>query len=401
MNMEKLRNLIVITFGIITAFGVMIWMSPESLNLSASIKGPDADPAPIIQQDQTATNTSAKVQLAILLDTSGSMDGLIDQARGQLWKIVNEFATAEKDGVNPELEIALFEYGKSSLTAESGYVRMISPLTYDLDKISEELFALRTNGGDEYCGKVIKDASQMLDWSNDPDHLKFIFIAGNEPFDQGSWDFRESCKDAISKGIIVNTIFCGNEAEGINSHWKTGADIADGQFLVIDHNVEIVHVSAPQDAEIQALNQQLNNTYIPYGQEGERKKMKQEEQDKASAGFGSGNTVLRAFSKSNSVYRNESWDLVDGVTTGTISTEDLKDLELPAEMEDMDTEELEEYVQERADERAEIQQKIKELYAERQEWLDNQAPEEAEETLDRALMDAVKTKAAEKSYTFK
>src|SRR5437879_891126 len=83
------------------------------------------------------------VQIAILLDTSNSMDGLIEQAKGQLWKICNEFIKAKQNAVAPEVQVALYEYGKSSLSGESGWIRRIQPLTTDLDKISEELFALK------------------------------------------------------------------------------------------------------------------------------------------------------------------------------------------------------------------------------------------------------------------
>ena len=102
------------------------------------------------------------VQVAILLDTSGSMEGLIEQAKSQLWKIVNEFINAKQNGRRPDLQVALYEYGKSSLAKESGWIRQIVPFTNDLDKISEELFKLKTNGGEEYCGWVIKDAVEQL-----------------------------------------------------------------------------------------------------------------------------------------------------------------------------------------------------------------------------------------------
>jgi hypothetical protein len=92
------------------------------------------------------------VQMAILLDTSGSMSGLIDQARAELWAIVNEFIFAKRGDMAPEVQVALYEYGKMSLPQEGGYIRRIVPFTTDLDKVSEELFALKTNGGDEYCG---------------------------------------------------------------------------------------------------------------------------------------------------------------------------------------------------------------------------------------------------------
>jgi hypothetical protein len=104
-----------------------------------------------------------RVQLAILLDTSGSMDGLIDQARSRLWKIVNELATAKKNGRSPRLQVALYEYGQDTIPAAAGYLRRIVPLSEDLDRISEELFKLRTNGGEEYCGRVIESAVRELE----------------------------------------------------------------------------------------------------------------------------------------------------------------------------------------------------------------------------------------------
>src|SRR3954470_10705306 len=134
------------------------------------------------------------VQIAFLLDTSNSMDGLIGQAKTQLWNVVNEFVRARKDGRPPAIQVALFEYGKRTLPASEGHVRLILPLTDDLDRVSEELFALRTKGGDEYCGWVIREATNRLDWSRSSGVYKAIFIAGNEPFTQGTVDFRTSCR---------------------------------------------------------------------------------------------------------------------------------------------------------------------------------------------------------------
>src|SRR5262245_9072065 len=98
------------------------------------------------------------IQIALLLDTSNSMDGLIDQAKNQLWSVVNEFIRAKHDGRTPVLEVALYEYGNNGLPAQEGFVRQVLPMTDDLDAVSERLFALKTNGGNEYCGQVIRDA---------------------------------------------------------------------------------------------------------------------------------------------------------------------------------------------------------------------------------------------------
>ena len=124
---------------------------------------------PTIGADVKATGQPDKnlIQMAILLDTSNSMDGLIEQAKTQLWKIVNELALAKRNGETPNLEVALYEYGKDSLPAGEGYMRMIVPLTTDLDRVSEELFKLKTNGGSEYCGQVIQMAARGLKWTLD------------------------------------------------------------------------------------------------------------------------------------------------------------------------------------------------------------------------------------------
>src|SRR5688572_23380126 len=219
------------------------------------------------------------VQIAILLDTSGSMQGLIEQAKGQLWKIVNEFINARQNGKVPEVQVALFEYGKSTLPAAEGYIRMIQPLSNDLDKISEELFALKTNGGDEYCGWVIREAVNRLTWSTSPNVYRAIFIAGNEPFTQGSVKYSESCKAAVAKGIIVNTIHCGGSADGVATKWQDGALLADGKFMNIDQNQAVVHFEAPQDAEIVRLSTALNDTYVAFGLNGSESRVRQSAQD--------------------------------------------------------------------------------------------------------------------------
>lgn len=212
------------------------------------------------------------VQIALLLDTSGSMQGLIEQAKSQLWRVVNEFTKATQNGVAPEVHVALYEYGKSSLSASSGWMRQIQPLTTDLDKISEELFALRTNGGDEYCGWVIRDAVRDLQWNNSAEVYKAIFIAGNEPFTQGPVHYADACKAAITKGIIVNTIHCGDQATGINTKWQDGALLADGSYMVIDQNRAVVSIEAPQDKEIARLGVELNKTYLAYAPRAARAK---------------------------------------------------------------------------------------------------------------------------------
>lgn len=341
------------------------------------------------------------IQLAILLDTSGSMDGLIEQAKTQLWKIVNEMATAKQDGESPMLEVGLYEYGKDSIPASENYLRMITPLTTDLDLISEELFKLKTNGGSEYCGTVIQSAVKGLKWNKDNNQLKVIFIAGNEPFTQGSVDYKESCKEAVTNGIIVNTIFCGDNTEGINTFWKDGADRADGKYMNIDHNQKIVHIPAPQDKEINDLGKQLNTTYIAYGQGGAAKKMRQEAQDTNAASVSPQALAQRSVAKTKKMYTNVDWDLVDASKEGNVKVEELEEEALPEEMKKMSKKERKEYIEKKQKEREGIQKKINDLSKERDKYVAEQRKKEAgADTLDDAIVTAVRSQATKKNYKF-
>ena len=350
--------------------------------------------------DKKPTKNSS-IQLALLLDTSNSMDGLIDQAKSQLWKIVNELATSKKDGQPVDLYVALYEYGKDAIPAQEGHLRNIVPFTQDLDKISDELFKLKTNGGEEFCGKVVLSAVNNLQWNKSNDELKIIFIAGNEPFTQGDVDYKKACKKAIKNGIVVNTIFCGNYDEGIQTMWKDGADLADGKYMNIDQNAEIVHIDAPQDDEIVKLGQELNKTYIAFGIGGKEKKYLQAEQDANSMSLSPEVMVQRSVTKSGSQYRNSSWDLVDAKKDGTIKVEELKDEELPDEMKNMSVQERKTYLDKMEKERDQIQKKINKLNDERSKYVAQKMLENKNEnTLDAVMIKTIREQAKQKNYKF-
>ena len=344
------------------------------------------------------------VQIAILLDTSGSMSGLIEQAKTELWALVNEFIFAKRNGVSPELQVALYEYGKSSLDRKDGYIRQIVPLTTDLDKISEELFALKTNGGDEYCGWVIQDATKSLQWSNSFNDLKVIFIAGNEPFTQGPIDYNKSCKEAIAKGIIVNTVHCGSESDGLSGHWKDGAVLADGSFLNIDQNRRVVQINAPQDKEIAELNSKLNETYIAYGSRGMIGLQNQVAQDRNAASISMANNSSRAATKASSNYRNSEWDLVDALKDKKLDLKDIKKEDLPENMQAMSLEERQSFADQKAAERTTIQKRIQELNTQREAFvnaeLKKQATSQNIDTLGFAMNSTIRKQAMQKNFTF-
>jgi hypothetical protein len=355
---------------------------------------------------EDAPASSAKdqtIMLALLLDTSNSMDGLIDQAKSQLWKIVNELAEAKcTDGSRPNIKIALYEYGNDDLSSYEGYIRQVSGLTDDLDLISEKLFALKTNGGSEFCGHVIKTSLDQLPWSASSADLKMIFIAGNEPFTQGEVPYREACALAKRKGVVVNTIFCGDFNEGLRTDWKTGADVTSGTYISIEQDRKTVYIPTPYDEKIDAMNDRLNETYVFYGKAGSSKKELQLSQDKNAEQYSRSNKVERAVSKSSHAYKNATWDLVDAAKDNEKVVEETNVDDLPEEMKGMTTAQRKAYVTKKSDERKRIQNEIQSLNKKRQEYIAVHTPSESKDAmLDQAMIKAIRQQAQKKSFVWK
>jgi hypothetical protein len=347
------------------------------------------------EKDQT-------IMLALLLDTSNSMDGLINQAKSQLWKIVNELAGARcDDGDRPNIKIALYEYGNDNLPSSEGYIRLVTPLTGDLDLISEKLFGLNTNGGNEYCGYVINTSLKQLDWSTSKADLKMIFIAGNEPFTQGPIPYYSACSLAKEMDVVVNTIFCGPYSEGIETSWKKGADLTFGNYMNIEQDQKTVYITSPYDDQIAQLNIQLNNTYIYYGRSGASKKEAQATQDRNAESYGKSNTVERTISKSTHAYKNSSWDLVDAAKDDEKVISQTEEEYLPQEMKGMSTSERKAYVSKKSQERAAIQKEIQVLTEKRNVYISEHKGKSSTASLDASMIKAIKEKARDKNFTWK
>src|SRR5688572_29546698 len=342
-----------------------------------------------------------KIQVALLMDTSSSMDGLIEQAKSQLWKIVNELATAEYQGTKPTIEIALYHYGNDGLSKSSNYIKQILPFTTDLDKVSDELFKLSTNGGEEYCGAAVEDATLNLKWSDSNEDLKLIYIAGNESFSQGGVDYKKACRDAIKKGIVVNTIYCGTESEGVNTHWKDGALLADGEFISINMNEATVYIETPYDTTLLRMNQELNSTYIFYGNDGLVAAENQAKQDDNAKKYSKSNAAERTASKAGSGYYNSSWDLVDKSKEKDFDIKKMETKDMPEEMKNMDEGEMVQYIEQKSEKRDSIKTQIVEINKQRQQYIDEEMKKRnTTNSLDQAVVNSVRNIAEKKNYKF-
>ncbi len=358
------------------------------------------------------TGKRAAVDVAILLDTSSSMDGLIGQAQAQLWGIVQEFSKAEKAGRTPLLRVAVFEYGNSRLPAAEGYIRQVQQLTTDMDKISEVLFELTTNGGDEYCGQVIDECLTRLDWSTEPNSYKAIFIAGNEPFTQGSVNYEKTCKKAIESGVVVNTIHCGDYNTGVSGKWEHAAELTEGKYLNINQDRKVVHIKCPQDKIIIELNNKLNKTYLWYGAKRQRAILNQNQcaQDnnasRMSGGNFGGGLAQRAVAKSSSSYNNDGRDLVDSFADNKSDFRKLKKDVLPEAMQSMTEDERVAHLEKMTKERAEIKKEIAKLNKERLEHIAAERKEmsaggEAEKTLSDVMGESVRVQLKRSGFKIK
>jgi len=379
-------------------FGITFCLLITATSYGCDLKAKEPRNTDLTTKSVTEKPSKQYVKIALLLDTSNSMDGLINQAKAQLWDIVNEFTHAKcGNDSRPLLKISLYEYGNDNLSAREGYIRQVLGFSSDLDEISEKLFSLTTNGGEEFCGQVIQTSLKQLDWGKNADDLKMIFIAGNEPFTQGKLNYRDAATNAKENDVIVNTIFCGNYEQGISTMWKSGATLTGGEYMAIDHNKQIVHINTPYDDIIIKLNSKLNNTYISYGALGRQKKAMQSMQDSNAAEMEAAVAVKRSVSKSSRLYNNSKWDLVDAVEDEEVVLSELDVEDLPEELQGKSESEINTYIKEKKEERQAVQKQIQELNAKREAYIAQNQKEETGE-LENALLSAIKTQAAKKNY---
>jgi len=363
------------------------------LSTSALATKPSA-PEPIVERP-------AKIQVALLLDTSSSMDGLISQAKSQLWMLVNELGEGEKNGVKPDIELALYEYGNSNLSVSSGYIRQILPLTTDLDDVSEKLFALTTQGGSEHAGQVITAAIEELEWTNGFDDLRLVIIAGNERFTQGPIHYESACARAQKKNIIIDTIHCGDERQGIAGKWKAGADCGGGVYMTINQDEESVYIASPYDDDLLELNKRLNKTYLGYGKKGAEYKLRQETQDKNAGSVSPKSSIQRLYSKSSSQYNNSSWDIVDAYEENSDRILGLSDESLPDDMQGMTRDQRKAFIEKTQAERAAVKAEIAKFEAQREAYVvTEKATMEKTNTLDEIVVTAVKKQAKDSGFSY-
>lgn len=339
------------------------------------------------------TSAPRPVDVVICLDTSGSMDGLIDACRKKLWDLCSVLAQARPA---PKLRIALVTYG------DDVFVKV--PFTDDLDKVYEELMALRTAGGTELVGRAVRRSLDQLAWSDDRGALKLMFVAGNESADQDrEVPFRAVCKEALQKSIVVHAIYCGPDAtDGDAGTYREVALHGGGEYAAIDQG-NTVSIETPFDGEMVRLSAALNETYLAYGAQGRRGAQNQVAQDANSSGFGSSTGAARAEAKASGVYSNGGWDLCDKRAEADFDWSKLQDADLPEVLRGKTAAEKDAVVNALRARRTAIQEQIKALAAKRAKFIEEELAKRAGEagrSIDTAMTRAIRTQAEAKGFTF-
>lgn len=356
------------------------------------------------------------VQIAILLDTSGSMDGLIDQARCQVWNAISELSKASRDGAASRLEIAVYQYGLETLPDDTGFIRQVTGFTDDLDAVSRALFSLQTRGGEEFCAQVIDHALTELSWSPAPEVYKAIFIAGNESFDQGEVTFGQVLPRALDRDVVINSIYCfdpnsdgsapkttpGGASAGMEQ-WEAAAKLANGRYFQIDHNHHLPEMMTPFDSRMRELNEEMNRTFVWFGEGAEKAAKNQEMQDRNAGKMSDHAFAARMSAKIGHLYHHAHHDLVDAIDHGVVELARMPEAKMPEALQVMSPEQRMEFVEDKVAERDRIRRQMADVISKRHAFLQQKMAEQAGKdvtVLGDALVEAVRSQATQRGFQF-
>jgi len=358
---------------------------------------PDAATAPAVTEIREV-GPSRDIDLVLCLDVSGSMQGLINAARQNLWSIVNDMATLKPQ---PRLRVALLTYGSPHYGKETGFVSVQTELTDDLDLVSQKLFALTTKGGSEYVARVVKRSLDDLKWSADPKALKLMFVAGNEPATQDPmFAADDMAKLAIQRGILVNTIFCGSQQKPEVEGWRQVARLADGKFAAIEQDQAVV-IETPFDKQLQQLSVQLNQTYVVYGADRGRWAANQVAQDENAFKLNLAAVAQRCQTKAGNLYHNPRFDLVDACKDPKFVLTTVKKEDLPEALRKLTPEDLQKHVDGMAKKRATIQKQVAEIGKKRDAFVLEERKKLAgrgEKLFEEAMLESVRAQARSRGF---
>lgn len=337
------------------------------------------------------------VDVVFVLDTTGSMSGLIQTAKEKIWSIATTMSSAQP---TPDIRIGLVAYRDRG----DAYVTKVIDLSDDLDSVYANLMDFQADGGGdtpESVNEGLYDAVHKMSWSQGKQAYQVIFLVGDAPphLNYNEAQYPQIVAAAKDKGIVINTIQCGNLDETILP-WTQMANLGGGNFFQVEQAGGAVAFTSPFDEDIAKLSADLDGTRLYYGDAEIKAKMhlKTTATEKLNAFASVASRARRGvFNSAEAGLKNllGENELVDAVTRGDVKLEELDAEVLPEAMKPMAPEEQSAYVAQLATERSELKRQLRDLSESRSAYLAKKVDEDggAKDSLDQKLYDAVKEQA--------
>ncbi len=353
---------------------------------------------------------AAKVEAVFVLDSTGSMGGLIEGAKNKIWAIAQAILSGEP---KPEVRFGLISYRDKG----DEYVTKVFDLNADIDAVYKDLRTFQANGGGdtpEHVSLALTEAVTKMSWSKDEKTLRLIFLVGDAPPHtdyQDGFDYKKAIKMAVEKDIRVNTVQCGSAADTC-AVWKEIAEGGKGEFAAILQSGGVRMVETPMDGKIGELSRKLGGTAVAYGGAGARKGA----EDKAlmladmpagalaeRAGYAREASKAEAPAAAGRAWGFGSWDLVAAIEAKTVKLEDVKEADLPEDMKKMSADERKTHIDKKLAERKAIQDELTKLSKERDEFITKKLKEEGKPTkdaFDARVLEMLKKQAEAKGIKY-
>jgi uncharacterized protein YegL len=364
------------------------------------IRGHATSVTPVTNTTRVAPPVGTKrVEVVFVLDTTGSMGGLISAAKEKIWSIASTLAQAQQA---PEISMGLVAYRDRG----DAYVTHVVDLDKDLDSMYAKLMDFQADGGGdgpEGVNAALADAIDKMSWSQNSSTYKVVFLVGDAPPHMDYQDdkqYPEVLAAAAAKGIVVNTIQCGSLADTV-APWQQIAALGHGRYFTVEQAGGAVAVETPFDAKIATLAAELDGTRLYYGTEAQRSSMAAKV-DATTRLHESASVAAQArrgaFNASAAGAGNLLGDreLVDDVASGRVDVATVPAAQMPAPLVGLPREEQEAVLKQSAQKRQTLQQEIAKLAQERDAYIEDkvEAAGGAKDSLDQQIYDAVREQAA-------
>jgi Mg-chelatase subunit ChlD len=356
---------------------------------------------PLFAKTTPAPQSKPRIEVCFVLDTTGSMGGLIEGAKQKIWSIANEMISAQP---TPELKLGLIGYRDRG----DEYIVKSFSLTDDIDAIYGHLRDFQAGGGGdtpESVNEALAEAIQKMPWSSDRKVLKIIFLVGDAPPHMdypNSPKYPDLCREAARKDLIINTIQCGEMAE-TKPIWQEIAKLSEGSYIGISQSGNVAVISTPMDKELSRLNERMGATLIPYGDSKLQAEVHAKYAMAASAPVSAMADRLTYNSKTGKAVQGRG-ELIDALNDNTLKLEEIDQKQLPAELQKLDRSDLQKRIAKARDERADLQKQIVQLSKKREAYIQSEnkrlATEGRGDAFDQKVAETLHAQAAKKGISY-